>query len=149
MSYLTLAMNDHNVHWHGNGKNTARIRLNPETEWELQFDVGAAKANFDLSPYKVRKVEFNGGASSVELKLGDRSELTDVDIETGVSSIRILVPSTVDCEVRTDASLTSKEFEGLSKIGPGVWRSQEYGSKSGKLTINIDAGVSSIHISQY
>jgi hypothetical protein len=149
MSYLTLAMNGGNVHWHGNGKNTVHIRLNPNPEWEMQFDVGAAKANFDLSPFKVRKVEFNGGASAVEIKLGDRSDLTDVDIETGVSSIKVLVPSTVDCEVRTDASLSSKEFDGLSKIGPGVWRSQEYGSKTGKVTINVDAGVSSIHIARY
>lgn len=149
MSYLTLSMNSGDVHWHGHGKNTMNIRLNPDPEWEMQFDVGAAKANFDLSPFKVRKVEFNGGASSVEIKLGSRSDITDVDIETGVSSITVLVPATVDCEVRTDASLSSKEFEGLTKISPGVWRSEEYGTKTGKVTINVDAGVSSIHVARY
>ena len=149
MSNLSLEMNGGNMHWHGNGRNAVNIRLNPDPEWEMDFDVGAAKANFNLSPFKVRKVNFNGGASAVDFKLGDRADLTDVDIETGVSSINVFVPSSVDCEIRTDASLSSKQFEGFAKMGPGVWRSEGYGTKTKKITINVDAGVSSIHISRY
>jgi hypothetical protein len=147
--YLSLGMENTSVHWRGHMRNTVDVQLNPLPVWDMIFKVGAAKIDFDLSMYTIRKVTFEGGASTVELKLGDRSDETIVDIETGVSSITVMVPVTVDCEIRTDAALSSKDFEGFTKTEPGTWRSDEYGSKKKKISLNIEAGISSIHVERY
>ncbi|MBL0174775.1 MAG: hypothetical protein IPP94_05845 [Ignavibacteria bacterium] len=147
--YLSLGMENSSMHWRGNMRNSVEVKLNPTPAWDMIFKVGAASVDFDLSMYIVRKVTFEGGASSVDLTLGDRNDETSVDIETGVSSITVRIPVTVDCEIRTDAALSSKDFEGFSKTEPGIWRTDEYGSKKKKLSLNIEAGISSIHVVRY
>jgi hypothetical protein len=70
---LKLSMNGRKIR-SGNVKNDANISLNPNVVWDLKVDAGAAKIDFDLSPFKIDRVDVDGGASSLRLKLGDLYE---------------------------------------------------------------------------
>jgi hypothetical protein len=146
LTRLDLSMKDSNVHWRGNMHNSVDVRLHPDPEWDMDFDIGAAKMDFDLRAYKTRSVVVNSGASSIDLKLGDRADLTNVEIKTGVSKIDVDVPNNVDCQITTDAELSSKDFIGFKQIDTHVYQSENYGSSKKKMFINIEAGLSSIRV---
>jgi hypothetical protein len=133
----------------GNIKNDATISLNPAIIWDLKVDAGAAKIDFDLSPFKIDRIDVDGGASSLNLKIGDLYDKTDIRINTGASAIKIEVPESVGCELHTSTVLSSKSFEGFVKIDNGYYQTEGYNTATKKITIKIDAAVSEVRVERY
>ncbi|MBM3403312.1 MAG: hypothetical protein FJY10_00260 [Bacteroidetes bacterium] len=139
-----------NKHVRGSTKeNNAEIKLNTIPVWDFDFDIGAAEVKFDLSPYITRKVTIDAGAASLNLKLGDKSERTDVNIDSGAAGIKIEVPRSAGVEVIIDSFLTGKELIGFNKIERGKYRTDNFASADKKIFINIDTAVSGLEIDRY
>lgn len=150
MTQVVLGLEgDNSIHWRGKIKNQVNMRLHTAPLWDMDFDIGAAKMDLDLSPYKVNHLSIDAGAASIEVTLGDKAELTTIDLETGVSSILFRIPQSVDCEIRSDAPMSSRHFDGFESLGDGEYRTAEFGKKNKRMLINIDAGMSSIRVERY
>jgi len=145
---LKLAMESDRIR-SSNFRNEALISLNPEPVWDINMDAGAAEIDFDLSPFKVDRIDIDGGASSIWLKLGDKMEKTDLEIDTGASAIVIEVPEGVGCEVETTTVLSSKELDGFDKIRRGLHQTPNFENSDKKIFINIDAAVASLEVRRY
>ncbi|MDH7515588.1 MAG: hypothetical protein QHI48_06925 [Bacteroidota bacterium] len=131
-------------------ENKARIRLNPRPEWDLNFDIGAASLDLDLKPFLVRAVTIDAGAATIHLTLGNRSPETTVRVESGVSTVKVRVPADADCEIHSEADLSSKSFLGFVKVENGLYRSKDYGSSGRcKIALTFESGVSSITVERY
>ncbi len=78
--------------------------------WDLNIDAGATSIDFDLEAFKIDKIDIDGGAASISLKLGDLNDKTDVRINAGAASITIEVPETSGCEIFTSTVISSKKF---------------------------------------
>ena len=113
------------------------------------MDAGAAKIDFDLSPFKIDRVDIDGGASSIWLKFGDRMEKTDIEINTGASSITIEIPEEIGCEIRINTVLSSKSFDDIEKIESGLYQTAGFASKDKQIFISIDAAVASLRVKRY
>jgi len=145
---LKLSMNGQKIR-SGNVKNEATISMNPKVVWDLKVDAGAAKIDFDLTPFKIDRIDIDGGASSLKLKLGDLYDKTDVRINTGASSITIQVPQSAGCELRTATVLSSKSFAGFDKVDDGYYQTEGYSTATKKIIIKIDAAVSEVRVERY
>ncbi|MFH1119086.1 MAG: DUF5668 domain-containing protein [Bacteroidota bacterium] len=145
---INLKIEDSHVKFN-NKSMRVKLGLNPKPVWDLNFDIGAASIDFDLSNYKLGKMSIDGGASSIEMKLGSLSDLTEVDIDAGASSINIQIPEGVGAELRSETVLSSRNFEGFKKISQGLFRTDNFDKTAKKIMIDIDAGVSSVDISRY
>ena len=132
-----------------NYKNYVEMALNQNTEWELNFDVGAASLDLDLTPYKISKVDVDMGAAALNIKFGDKSDLTRFNIDAGASDINILIPDSVGCEINSDAALSSKHYEGFEKVNKNIYRTDNFDSAKKRIYIEIDCGVSSIDVRKY
>ncbi|GIV45818.1 MAG: hypothetical protein KatS3mg036_0636 [Ignavibacterium sp.] len=132
-----------------NYKNFVEISLNTNPEWDLNFDVGAASLDLDLTQFKVRKTEINMGAAALRIKYGEQITTSDLKIDAGASDIDILIPKDVACEIKTDAALSSKNFVGFTKIKSDLYRTPNFDNAAKKLYIDIDCGVSSIDVQSY
>lgn len=134
-----------------NGKfqNNVEVKLNPEPVWDINFDVGAASADIDLSKFKIKEANFDMGAASMELRLGNPLEKTKVSIDAGASSLSIYIPEGAASEIKVDASLSSKNFVGFEKINSELYRTANFKDADNKLYITIDSGVSSIDVKRY
>ena len=97
----------------GKNKNRAYIKLNTQPVWEMKLDVGAADFVADLRDFKVSRVEIDGGASSIKIKIGDRQEETNIDIESGASAVKIYVPESAACEVVSNTVLSDLDLDGF------------------------------------
>lgn len=133
----------------GEVKNTVKMKMNPYPIWDLELNVGAAEVNFDLSPYKTRKVNIQGGASNVEVKLGSAYPETNVDIEAGAASITVRIPKGSGCEITTNTFLASKNFDGFNKIDNHHYQTEGYKTAANKIHINMEAGMASIDVERY
>lgn len=133
----------------GKLKNQLDIALSENPIWNFNLDFGAAKGRFDLSPFKVRNVDINTGASNVKLKLGDRMDSTDVDIEMGAASLRIEIPENSGCQIRGEMVLMSRSLPGFNKIGKGYYETADFENAAKKIFIRIDGGVASLKVSRY
>ncbi len=130
-------------------RNRVEMYFNPEPLWNLNFDIGAASVNLDLSPVKVRNLRVGMGAASFKVKLGSAAKRTDVNVESGASKVEIGVPEKSGCEIRTDGALNSTDFQGFKKITSDLYRTDNFDSAANKIFINISSGVSSLDINRY
>lgn len=145
----TLSMEGKSKWRFGQTRNRVDVRLNPGPEWDVDLDVGAAKLRCDFSDLSVAKVNVNAGASSMQLRLGNRCPETEVVVNAGVSSIRLSVPESSGCEIRVDTKLTSKNFHGFTKYGKSTYRTDNFETAAQKILVDVDAGVSSITVDRY
>jgi hypothetical protein len=149
-AYVTLDFRGRSRGWNfGNTHNRVDVRLNSTPSWTIYLEVGAASGDFDLSPYKVEELRIDAGASSMHVRLGDRSEETRVKVKTGASSTTIEVPESVGCEVQLETALSGKRIRGFDKISGSRYQTSNFESAKKKISIDVSAGVSQIRVDRY
>ena len=134
---------------HGRFKNNVEMKLNANPIWNLDFGVGAAGIDLDLSSYKIEKVDIGMGAAKLKVKLGDKNDNINLHIEAGVSKIEILVPESSGCEIRSETVLSNRHFNGFNKISSGLFRTGNFDDASNKIYLSFNTGVSSIRVDRY
>ncbi len=144
---------------------------------ELQMDVGAADARIDFSTpnkttlnyFKISagacdlkmndignarfdRLEFDGGVGSFRLDFsGQFNYRADADIEVGLGSVRIIVPSEIGVRLETDDNfLSSVKFPKrvLKRVhrDSDVFETDNFDSAKGQLTIRLKVGMGSADI---
>jgi hypothetical protein len=129
--------------------NETNIRLNLTPVWDIHIGMGAGEAIFDLTPYKVSSLKFEGGAASFEAKIGSLQPLTNVTVETGVANVEIDVPSESGCRIVVDSGLSSKDFIGFIKQTDGTYQTSNYSTAAKKINISLKGGLSSFEVRKY
>ncbi|WP_374164870.1 LiaI-LiaF-like domain-containing protein [Arcticibacter sp. MXS-1] len=129
--------------------NRASIALNPIPDWEINVETGAGKADLDLSAFRVNSFNFEGGATKLSLKLGQPLAETKVNIETGVSKIRILIPRDAACRIKTDSGLSLSNFQGFNKEQENTYVTPNFNQASKKIIINFEGGLSKFEVDRY
>lgn len=125
------------------------VALNGNPVYDFEVNVGAVDMNFDFSDYKVSNLELNGGACDIDMKFGDFHDFTDVTINTGVSDIRIGVPTNSACRVECESVLSSKNFDGFIKKSSGVYETPNYSSAQNIINIEFSGAISDFEIYRY
>lgn len=129
--------------------NNFNIALNENTIYDFEINLGACNMNFDFSKYKVSELDVNGGACNIDIKLGDLYGTTKVDLQTGMSDIKIGVPSGSGCRIECESVLSSKDFDGFDKKSANVYETQNYISASKHINIKFEGAISDFEIYQY
>ncbi|PLW93976.1 MAG: hypothetical protein C0591_13530, partial [Marinilabiliales bacterium] len=126
-----------------------KLALNNEPVWDVKLDVGAAKLDFDLSQFKLKKLDLDGGAASFEIKLGDKYPTSHVNIDAGASEIILKVPTASGCDLNLSTVLSGRTITGFEKVDYGHYRTDNFDSAQNKIYITVDAAVSSYTITRY
>jgi hypothetical protein len=147
---VTFKMKEKKGNWSlGNGGNNVDLRLNKRPEWTVNMNMGAGEVDLDLSDYKVRSFRFDGGAASVDLKVGSLLPITDVVVKTGVASIEISIPEASGCRIKTKTGLSAKDFPGFIKIDNNNYETSNYNGSAKKIFINLDGGLSNFEVTRH
>ena len=131
------------------GGSEVDIRINKQPLWEMNVKMGAGEVDFDLSDYKVRVLNFDGGAADVKLKMGERLPITDINVKTGVANVEIKVPANSGCRIKTHTGLSAKDFRGFVKKDDGSYETPNYKESKNKIFINLDGGLSNFDVDTY
>jgi hypothetical protein len=129
--------------------NDVWLSLNTNPIWKMNVDVGAARIDMDLSPFKTESIEIDGGASSIELKLGSKYKSTRVNIDAAAAGIKIKVPAESACEVKTSTILSGRDLDGFNKISNGIYQTPNFSDSANQIIITVDAAVSGLKVMRY
>lgn len=133
----------------GNFKNRVDVHLNTTPIWTMDVALGAGQGELDLSQYAVKSLKVEAGAASLDVKLSDKAEQSDVKLDVGAASVTVRVPKNVGCRVKKDGALTSESLVGFTEVGGGEFLSPGYDASSKKITIRFDGGLSSLKVVRY
>ncbi len=130
-------------------KNLFNLALNDKPVYDFEINVGAVDMNFDFSDYKISNLELNGGACDIDMRFGDLHDFTEVAVNTGVSDIKIGVPTNSACRVECESVLSSKKLDGFNKKSSGVYETPNYSSANNVINIEITGAISDFEIYRY
>lgn len=129
--------------------NRIDMSLNPQPDWDMRFEIGAADVNFDLSGLKISRLDIDGGAAAIKLKLGNKYPETNVNIETGASSIKVRVPEESGCDLEITSVMSGKNISGFEKVDHGHYRTENFDTAENKIYLVVETAVSSYSIIRY
>ncbi len=130
--------------------NKFELALNPNPIWNIQTDIGAAKVDFDLSPFQVQHIHIESGAASVKLKIGSRCDSVRLDLSTAASTVKLLVPKESGCQITSEDDFSSKiNASGFTKYEKSILRTKGFEDASKKIYIVLESGLSNLNIEQY
>ncbi|MFA6571400.1 MAG: hypothetical protein WCT77_09200, partial [Bacteroidota bacterium] len=144
--YLDLSLD--NIFKKSKSKRKANIMLNHIPRWDVSLNLGACSFEADLTQYKIGNINLEGGASNIELKLGEPADTTYLAVSVGASNLEVHVPNWVACEINSNTGLTKKDYRGFSFIN-GQWLTENHSTAPKRIIINIEGGVSNIQVSRY
>lgn len=126
-----------------------KIKLNTEPIWDVNLNMGAGKADFDLSHNKISNINLKGGAADFNIKLGDLNNDINLIAETGIAKVSIEIPKDAACEIRTSTGLSSKDFKDFIKRSDGTYESPNFKSAKNKIYIHLKGGLSDFEVNRY
>jgi hypothetical protein len=111
------------LNWLRYGFNPPRsdVTLNAGIPWQLEIHSGLAQSRLDLRSVKLRRATIHGGASDVELMLGEPNGVVKLDYHGGVHNLRILRPATAAVRLTvhggaTNLGLDSQTFGAVGSM---------------------------------
>ncbi len=149
---IEFEMKGHNRNFRlGDGElhNEVFLKLNKKPVWDIELGIGAGDLAFDLSSFKVEKMEIKTGAAAVDVKLGSLLDESRIEVESGVAKVKLAVPESVGCQIKMDGALNSKDFEGFSKKDGSIYQTANFNEASRKIYIKVSSGLSSVTVTRY
>jgi hypothetical protein len=147
---VNLKMEDGNIKIKkGEISNQAKIQLNEKPIWNIDLGIGAGNGNFDFSNYKVEKLKVSTGVADMNIRMGSKLAMSNVDIEAGVASITLEIPKSAGCEVHMDGALNAKNMDDMDKVSSGLYRSPDFEQSDKKIIVHFEGGLTSINIKRY
>jgi hypothetical protein len=113
------------------------------------MEIGAAEINMDLRDYLIDTITIDAEASAIEIQIGDKSPSTMMTFNAGASSIKVDIPRKSGCQIHSESYLVSKEFEGFTKKGGGVYETPDFANSQKKVKIVVKTAVSKIEVNRY
>jgi len=125
------------------------IKLNPNPIWKLDLEIGAASINMDLSDFKVSEFNLETGASTSEIRFGNKLNNVKINIEIGAATLKIDIPETSACEIKGDMAMMIKNLDGFTKVNNKRFRTENFDTATNKIYVNIDGGIATFEINRY
>jgi hypothetical protein len=130
-------------------ENLAVVKLNTKPEWDIDVKTGASSLDFDLSKFKIRSLELNGGAAEFKVTLGQPLAISNIKVNTGVSEVNIRIPKDAACRIRKNSGLSSTDFQGFVKQKDKSYETPGFATAKNKYYINIQGGISEFNVTRY
>lgn len=132
----------------GNG-GSAKIYLNRNIPWDVNVNAGLSKLFLDFSDIEVRNLNCDAGIAKMTVKVGGKSKDLRMHVNTGITTIRVLVPDSIGCKIKTDGELFWKNFPGFTSQGNGIFTTPGYDTTKNTIQIDLSGGISRFSIARY
>ena len=123
------------------------IRLNPAVPLDLDVNAGASNVDIDLAGLQVSSLNLDIGASDTTVVFPAKGPSTDVQIDAGAASVRMVIPEGVATRINVSSAASSVNIPNarFTKNGDS-YQTAGYDTAERKLTIGLDAGAANISV---
>jgi hypothetical protein len=131
------------------GASTSKVTfesLNKETMESFKYHTGASQVElFNLANANFKEMDFDSGAGSYTLDFnGKLQQDADVTIKSGLSNMKIIIPSNMDATISLSGGVNNVSLKGTWTVDSNHYRTQS--STGPKLNIDIDMGVGNLEL---
>jgi hypothetical protein len=111
--------------------------------------------DFDLTDLKVTQIKVHTGASTLKIKLPANAGNTFVDIDSGATTLDLIVPDSVAARVRTKQAASTinvdqSRFPLRDSAPPSGYSAQyqsaDYDTAANKVEIDLDGGANTVNV---
>ncbi|MBS4535501.1 hypothetical protein GOQ29_07685 [Clostridium sp. D2Q-14] len=126
------------------------LNLNESIPWSFDIDCGAVDGKLNLKNIDVEEFSLDMGAGKIEVDLGEKSKLTNIDINSGVSKVVLNIPKESGIRVKLDGALNSTNLDEIKLNKEGNhYISDNFNDVSSKYDINIEMGLGNFKINYF
>lgn len=128
-----------------------RIDLQEGVLWSIDSDVGAVDMQLDLRDIAISVLDLDMGAGDLDLYLGDISWTAQVDIDSGVSDVKLYIPEEMPLRLRFDGGIKDIHFSSASNFNKDGedYVTDGFDQTQPHYEMEISTGVGSLTIDQY
>ena len=131
----------------GNTVNNWTLRIGSQLPLDATVDVGAGKANLDLSKLSLRSLEIHMGAGELQLNLaGKYTQDVPVKISSGVGEARIRLPKDIGAVVSAISGIGQVSANGLTQRD-GKYYNSAYVEGKPAVRLDMSGGVGQVTLS--
>jgi hypothetical protein len=124
-------------------------RLDANTPTQLVIHSGASRLDLDLATLSVTRLEFQGGASNLNLTLPARVGSFVSEIEAGAASIKVRVPKGVGLRLHAKSiGSVNVDETAFPRRGPDTYESVDYEAANARADVRVEGGATSVRILQ-
>lgn len=126
---------------------TYRYELYDDIPWNLRIEAGATDADLDLRHVILKNLELNSGAGDIDLHIGKVDWKATVAADVKASDFKIVLPEGTGFRADIKGAIHDISIEGDEYTRNGdVYTSNNYGTATQKVDINLDVAVGDIQI---
>lgn len=135
--------------WRASRRNIWDISVSEQLPLTMVIKAGASETTADLTNTKLRSLDINAGASSLDMTLGAKEPKQTVSIDSGASTITLRVPKESGVSLTLHGGLNSKNLADLKSINEDTYQSPNFATAKQQIAITADAGVANFTIVRY
>jgi hypothetical protein len=125
------------------------VKVNETVPVNLSLEAGGAQVRLDLADIVVNKLDLETGAADIDVILGTKSSQVECDVNCGAASIDMVIPAGAGLRVDRQSALSSFSSGDLDLVEKGDFlETPEFDTRSVRILLNIESGVSSFRIRQ-
>ncbi len=129
--------------------NDFTLLLNEKPEWNIEIKSGANETKLDLRELKVKNIGLKTAASDVEIFIGDKQKLTNIDLQMAAMDIVIHIPKSSGCLINGNFILVSKNLPDFTKDDTGTYTSRNFSVSSQKVNISLKGTIADFTVKYY
>lgn len=126
------------------------VLVPPDVPVNLDLDGGAGSFQLNLRGLDVHSVMLRSGAAEIGLEFDAIGTHTGVEVESGVSGVRVKVPRDAGLRVHLDG-LTDHNLStvGLLRGSNGYWQTPDYDATERTIEIHATTGLGDLKVERY
>jgi len=124
-------------------------RLDTATPTQLVIHSGASRLDLDLRTLSVNRLEFQGGATDLDLTLPATAGSFVSEIEAGAASIEVRVPKGVGLRLHTKSvGSVNVDEAAFPRRAPDMYESADFAAATMRSEVRIEGGATSVRVVQ-
>ena len=122
------------------------VALNANIPMALKLNLGANKSDIDLGDMNITDLDLDTGASDTKIILPSHGRFR-ADLDLGAASLEVTIPEGLSARIRTSMGAANfKINESRFPRSGGYYQSPDFDSAANAVDMTIDAGAASIRV---
>ena len=122
------------------------MTLNPDLPMSLNVNSGATSSYIDLTSTHIDNLSITSGAAAHTIVFGDVMTHVQAAIQTGASSIVLVVPRTVGVRLTVNGPIAQPAFVDFEPVDNQTYQSLGYNKAQRTLTIALRSGAATVSV---
>jgi hypothetical protein len=127
---------------------TLDIQLNPQVQWNFDFNSAASTDTFKLANVVVGSMQLNAAASHEDITLGPPKGQVSIAMDGAALSVHIHRPSGTATSVQVSGAAVNLTADGhqIHGLGSASWQSDGFDAATDSYTIQVNGAASTVTV---